>query len=285
MIPLEETAALVALLRDGRRRPARAYAGLVEERGSAISLLEEDHGFFALDGLTEVHEQIAAWRRRGIRILTVLDADYPENLRAVYDRPPLVFVAGALAPCDARSIAVVGARDASPRGLARTRSIAEHLVEAGYTVASGLAAGIDTVAHRTALDRDGRTVAVVGTGLGRCYPPANAALQRSIETRGAVVSQFWPDTAPSRAGFLMRNALMSGLTLGTVVAEASQTSGSRAQARMALEHGRPVFLPEALLEQAWARDYADRPGVHLFGSPGEITEVVDRITATGALVE
>jgi DNA processing protein len=216
-----------------------------------------------------------------MRLLTVLDDGYPENLRTVHDRPPLVFIAGVLAPRDARSIAVVGARSATADGVNLAAEIAEHLVSSGFTVASGLARGIDTAAHTAALARGGRTVAVIGTGLRRAYPPENAELQRQIAREGAVISQFWPDAPPSRRSFPMRNAVMSGLSLASVVVEASEKSGSRMQARLALEHGRPVFLPRTLVAQAaWAQELAQRPGAHTFARPDEITSAVERLTMT-----
>lgn len=278
-----ERAALVLLLKT-THAPWRAYAEAIEQHGSATIVLEEERGMLADDGIEEARDEIARWERRGIRMLTVLDREYPENLRAVHDRPPLIFVAGALEPPDTRSIAVVGTRAASPDGLARARVIAEHLTAAGYTVVSGLAAGIDTAAHTAALRCGGRTVAVLGTGIGRCYPPQNAALHGQIARRCAVVSQFWPDAPPSAAGFLARNATMSGLALGTVVVEASHASGARAQARRALEHGRPVFLAEPLLEQQWAREYARLPGTHVVQDAAEIAAVIERLNSPGALV-
>lgn len=280
---LDDRAALVSLLRTGTR-PWSEYAELIEERGSALAVLEEDQGLLASEGLGDASAQIARWEQHGIRILTVLDPDYPENLHAVHDRPPLVFVTGRLLGGDARCVAVVGSRAASTDGLARARALAEHLVGAGYTVASGLAVGIDTVAHRTALDRGGRTIAVIGTGLERCYPDENAELQRRIASECAVVSQFWPDAQPTRTSFPMRNAVMSGLSLATVVVEATETSGARVQARLALAHGRPVFLSEPLLEQQWARELLHRPGTHAVCAPDEITATLDRLTSPGALV-
>jgi DNA processing protein len=178
---------------------------------------------------------------------------------------------------------VVGARQASPKGTDAARAIAAHLVENEYTVVSGLAAGIDTAAHTAALERDGRTLAVIGTGLARSYPPQNASLQQQIASRCAVISQFWPDAPPSRRSFPMRNAVMSGLALATVVVEASHTSGSRMQARLALAHGRPVFLVRSLLDQDWAQALATRPGVHVARSPEDITSMVERLTSAGAL--
>jgi len=296
---------MVALLRTGRR-PWVEYAGLVEERGSAAAVLEEELAASAAPTrqttlfadrpscaattavavlLDRARADLDRWSATGMRLVTVLEHDYPPNLRAVHDRPPMVFVAGRLTPADAHGVAVVGARRATPGGTERARAIAEHLVDRGFTVVSGLAAGIDTAAHTGALARGGRTVAVIGTGLARSYPPQNEALQRRIASECAVVSQFWPDAPPSRRSFPMRNAVMSGITLATVVIEASDTSGARIQARLARAQGRPVFLLASLVErQQWARGYAARPGTHVVRSPGEITTVVERLTSSGSLV-
>lgn len=294
MSATSESAALVALLRTGTRRWSE-YADLIEEVGSVTAVLdaeraneqrtptlfgEEDSGP-DLDGIAE---EVEAWERDGLRLLTLLDPGYPENLRSVHDRPPFVFVAGQLRTRDARGVAVVGTRGASERGLRNARAIAEHLVDADYTVVSGLAAGIDAAAHTAALAHGGRTVAVIGTGLRRAYPAQNADLQRRIAAECAVISQFWPDAPPTRRSFPMRNAVMSGFALATVVVEASHTSGARMQARLALQHGRPVFLLESLLEHEWARDYAERPGTHVVTSPEQITTLVDRLTSVDALV-
>ncbi len=319
MSPTTEKAALVTLLRTGRRT-WKQYAALVEQAGSATAVLAAEQAAaeppqlpavdpLALpavdppalpglddgdrppsqpldsDRLTDVEREIERWSAEGFRLLTVLDPDYPGNLRAVHDRPPLIFVAGELdADRDGRSIAVIGSRRASERGIRIARAIASHLVAGGFTVVSGLAAGIDTAAHREALARGGRTVAVIGTGLRRAYPPQNAELQLHISRAGAVVSQFWPDSEPSRQSFPMRNAVMSGVALATVVVEASHTSGARIQARQALAQGRPVFLVDSLLRQEWARELARRPGTHVVGSAAEITAIVERLTAPDALV-
>ncbi len=286
MSTLTESAALITLLRTGKR-PWTAYAELVEDAGSAIQVLdgEREPTLFEsqADELQAAERQIAEWEGSGMRLLTVLDDDYPENLRAVHDRPPLIFVAGRLAPQDSRAISVIGARRATVEGIETATSIATHLVEAGFTVASGLAEGIDTAAHTTALARGGRTIAVIGTGLNRAYPPRNAALQARIAARCAVVSQFWPDSPPTKQSFPMRNAVMSGLSLATVVVEAGQTSGARTQARLALAHGRPVFLHDVMLVQDWARAFAKQAGTHVVRSPEEITSAVERLTSPGAL--
>jgi DNA processing protein len=288
MTTLTETAALVTLLRTGRR-PWNEYAELVEDAGSALAVLADDDRqslFPATDteaDLEAAANEIAEWQGSGMQLLSVLDEAYPDNLRAVHDRPPLIFVAGRLAPEDARAIAVVGSRNASPSGRKQATRTAAHLVRAGFTVASGLATGIDTAAHTTALTSRGRTIAVIGTGLKRTYPPQNQWLQKRIASECAVVSQFWPDAPPSKRSFPMRNAVMSGLTIATVVVEAAHTSGARMQARLALAQGRPVFLPHSLLTEGWARECAARPGAHVFHDPDEITAIVERLTAPGLL--
>lgn len=218
-----------------------------------------------------------------MQVVTVLDDEYPLNLRTIHNRPPILFVRGELREQDARSIAVVGTRRATVRGLKSTEAVAAGLADSGFTVFSGLAEGVDTAAHRAALDRGARTVAVIGTGLRRSYPPANTELQRWIAVRGAVISQFWPGAPPAKTSFPMRNAVMSGLALATVVIEASHTSGAKMQARLALEHGRPVFLLASLLEHAWAREYAERPGTHVIESAAEVVERIERLTSYDTL--
>ncbi len=291
---------MVALLKMGRR-PWVEYAELVEERGSAAAVLTtelessdaaatqtsllEAPPPTADELLAQAQADLDRWSADGMQLVTVLEAGYPPNLRAVHDRPPMVFVAGRLTTADARAIAVVGSRKATTAGTERAGTIAGHLVDAGYAVVSGLAAGIDTAAHTAALARGGRTVAVIGTGLARSYPPQNASLQRRIASECAVISQFWPDAPPSRRSFPMRNAVISGITLATVVVEASDTSGARMQARLARAQGRPVFLLASLVErQAWAREYAARAGTHVVRSPTEITTVIDRLILPGSLV-
>jgi len=286
-----EQAALIALLRRGDR-PWHHYAQLAEAAGSALAILEgryvdpdepETLTLFAeptadesvdLDGICREIEQREA---EGMQLVTVLDDDYPVNLRSIHNRPPFLFVRGELRPQDERSIAVVGTRRPTEHGLQTARSVTAGLVSAGFTVVSGLAEGIDGEAHRTTLELGGRTVAVVGTGLRRTYPASHAKLEQEIATTGAVVSQFWPDAPPTRTSFPMRNITMSGLALATVVIEASARSGAKMQARFALEHGRRVFLHSALLEHAWAQDYAARPGATVVHSADEIVEQVERL--------
>ena len=206
----------------------------------------------------------------GIQLTTVLDEDYPVNLRTIFNLPPFLFYKGTLRPDDALSVAVVGTRQASADGLSRTKRMAGLLVDAGVTVLSGLARGIDTTAHQACLDAGGRTIAVLGSGIRRVYPPENQALAGQITEHGAVVSQFWPDAHPTSYTFPRRNVVTSGMSQGTVVIEASATSGAKMQARLAIEHGKQVFLLYSLVtEREWARTYLARPRVH------EVSDVAD----------
>jgi len=173
----------------------------------------------------------------------------------------------------------VGTRRASSAGLERARQIAHQLVEARYVVVSGLAAGIDTASHVATLEAGGRTIAVIGTGLQHAFPKQNADLQRRLGEESAVLSQFEPGQEARKWTFPMRNAVMSGIARATVVVEATYTSGARMQARLALEHGRPVVLMESLLEHEWARDYAERPGVRVVAEVAEVVDHLDRLYA------
>lgn len=297
---LEETAAVIALLRRGDRL-WHHYAALIDETGSAVSVLRGDHtpdaeseplALFdtapqkrpdAEIDLGEISREIIGWEDEGMRILTILDADYPPNLRTIHNRPPLLFIRGELLESDARSIAVVGTRRVSDRGREAAAGVATDLAERGFTITSGLAEGVDTAAHTAALTHGSRTVAVIGTGLRRYYPAKNRDLQNRIACEGAVISQFWPDAPPTKSSFPMRNIVMSGFALATVVIEASHTSGARMQARIALEHGRPVFLLSSLLEHEWAREAAERPGAHVIDSAADVASVVERLTSVETL--
>lgn len=234
--------------------------------------------------LAEYEAMIAEYEKLGVRLITILDEDYPKNLRLVYNRPPFLWVRGALLPTDDRSIAVVGTRKASPEGLAQARSLAEQLAERNVTVLSGLALGVDGAAHEGALAVGGRTVAVLGTGINTIYPAQHTELAgRIVESGGALVSQFWPDAPPTKWSFPMRNVVMSGMGVGTVVVEASKTSGAKMQARLALEHGKRLFLVNTLvMREEWAQKYAQHPGATVIDS---IDDVVDVLAALAQPVE
>jgi DNA processing protein len=226
--------------------------------------------------LAQYQEMIEEYSARGVRLLTVLDGDYPQNLRLVYNRPPFVWARGSLLGSDSRSIAVVGTRSASPEGLEQARSLAEQLAQRSVTVLSGLALGVDGAAHEGALSAGGRTVAVMGTGINTVYPARHAELaERIVESGGALVSQFWPDAPPTKWSFPVRNVVMSGMGFGTVVVEASKTSGAKMQARLALEHGKRLFLVNTLvLREEWAQRYARHPGTTVVDSVDDVVDVL-----------
>ena len=219
---------------------------------------------------------MARLRVAGIAMIACTDSSYPLNLRLVHDAPPLLFVDGELTSEDRRAVAIVGTRAASDVGRALASRLAAGVVKRGYTVVAGLAAGIDTAAHAAALNAGGRTIAVFGTEIERVYPVANRTLAKAISKRGACVSQFLPGTASGRWSFPARNLTTSGLSMATVVVEASESSGARRQAEAALKHGKPVFLVESLVtDQPWAQEMSQ--------SPSNVTVVQDAEQIVDAL--
>ncbi len=258
--------------------------GVIAEKSEAakrsLPLLRK--GLRALtDPADRVATELESADKAGARLVTVLDRHYPSNLRLIPNLPPFLFYLGDLKADDARSIAVVGTRDATPDGIRRASRMSKLLAERGITVVSGLAKGIDTAAHRAALTAGARTIAVMGTGITRRYPAENADLAAEITTSGALVSQFWPTSPAGRYTFPRRNVVTSGISQGTVVIEASSTSGAKMQARLALEHGKKVFLVQSLvMTQPWARDYVERRGAIEVADVDEVTNQVadpDRI--------
>ena len=283
-----ETAALVALL----RRPGARWLDIADEvegAGSAVavlgrqgvpsqsSLFPEHQASESSSDLDAVGREVSSWRRDDINIVTVLDAAYPEQLRTVHQRPPFLTYRGQIEVDDRRGVAIVGTRRASDEGRQRARRLAEELAARDIPIISGLAAGIDTAALQGALAAGGRAVAVIGTGLRRSYPAENAALQARIGEEGLVLSQFWPDSPPTKHSFPMRNAVMSGYAAATVVIEAGWRSGARMQARLALEHGRPIFLLDSLLEHDWAQEYARRPGAFVVSDIDDVMKDLDEV--------
>lgn len=201
---------------------------------------------------------------------TVLDESYPVQLAGVQEAPPILFALGDLRRTDL-AVSVVGSRKASEFGLQVAGDVAKGLAHEGITVLSGLAEGIDTAAHEAALGAHGRTVAVIGTGIRRQYPATNRELHGEIARRGLLLSQFWPDAPPTRYTFPMRNATMSGYGITTVVVEAGETSGARIQARVAVEHGRPVILTSLVVDRnEWAKALQGRPRVFVASSADEV---------------
>ncbi|OGP55284.1 MAG: DNA protecting protein DprA [Deltaproteobacteria bacterium RBG_13_52_11] len=177
----------------------------------------------------------------GGSILTFRDQGYPKNLLEIYDPPPLLYVRGELGDVDPLMVAIVGSRRGSSYGRAMTRRISKELASAGVTVVSGMARGIDTFAHLGALEAGGKTIAVFGCGIDVIYPPENKKLFFDIIGHGAVISEFPLSTPPEGKNFPKRNRIISGVSLGVVIVEATADSGSLITASHALEQGREVF--------------------------------------------
>ncbi|MFH1406614.1 MAG: DNA-processing protein DprA [Candidatus Omnitrophota bacterium] len=180
-------------------------------------------------------------KKHNVRVLSVFDENYPKNLKQIYDPPIILYVKGELIPEDEAAIAVVGSRMASCYGTLTAERLANELAGRGITVVSGMARGIDTFAHQGALKAQGRTLAVLGSGLAEIYPPENKRLAEKISQAGAVLSEFPMREEPFKYNFPRRNRTISGLSLGVVVVEASKISGALITARFATEQNREVF--------------------------------------------
>ncbi len=187
-------------------------------------------------------------KRSGVTAYTWDDPEYPQGLRTIDRSPPVIYVRGALTPQDELAVAVVGTRHASAYGREVAHNVATALAQNGVTVVSGLALGVDTVAHRAALEAGGRTIAVLGSGLDELYPAQNRALAESIAAQGAVVSDYALGTKPDARNFPPRNRIISALSRAVVIVEAGSRSGALITAEFAAEQGRELFaVPGSIL--------------------------------------
>jgi DNA processing protein len=188
--------------------------------------------------------------RSGISVVTLEDATYPRLLREAPNAPPLLYVRGTLDPADAWAVAVVGTRSPTSYGKEATRAIVGDLARSGITIVSGLAFGIDAIAHEAALDADGRTIAVLGCGPDIIYPERNRGIAQRIINQGAIITDYPPGTRPHAANFPPRNRIISGLSLGTLVIEAGEKSGALITVDFAADQGRDVFaVPGSVFSQ------------------------------------
>jgi len=187
----------------------------------------------------------------GVRVLTYHDEEYPARLKEIYDYPPLIYIRGSLLPEDEWCLAVVGTRRDTVYGRQVTEEIVADLARSRITIVSGLAKGIDSIAHRAALEAGGRSIAVFACGLDSVYPAENLELARNIMQHGALISEYPLGTRPKADNFPRRNRIMSGLSLGVLVVEAGETSGAMITAHLALEQDREVFaIPGSILSPA-----------------------------------
>jgi len=295
---VEELAALLALMEKrpslrGERAGKTAWSTIASEvsvRGTALGLwhelnppalvLDDSNSATSDPVLTQALETVRCWEASNdFEILTVLDAAYPLALREIHQTPPMLFVKGSLKP-DEDGVSVVGSRKASTRGLSIAAHVAKGLTERNISVISGLAEGIDGAAHEATLDAGGRPIGVIGTGIRRVYPSAHRSLHERVAAAGAVVSQFYPDAPPTKHSFPMRNVTMSGLGRASVIVEADEHSGTRIQARVAVEHGRPVILTDYVVNGTkWGKALEGRPGVYVAGSTAEVMNIVELLVA------
>ncbi|MBR4834186.1 MAG: DNA-processing protein DprA [Thermoguttaceae bacterium] len=192
-------------------------------------------------------------RENGIEIVASRDARYPERLREIDNPPRLLYVRGAFAPEDRAAIAIVGTRGATRYGLETAERLGRELAEAGFTVVSGLALGIDGAAHRGALDVGGRTLAALGGGVAKIYPREHEGLARRVAESGAVFSEYHPLTSPLAGNFPARNRIVAGLSLGVLVVESPLRSGSLITARLAAEQNREVFAVPGPVDRETSR--------------------------------
>lgn len=251
----KELSALLQLLAVSRIGPARVRAlvghfhsttavlaapvsALCQVEGIERTLAENIH---QANNIGVAEQQIALATKHECRLLTFWDAEFPNILKKIYDPPVLLFVKGEIHASDAAAMALVGTRAPTEYGKLAAERLVAALIERRFTIVSGLARGIDTVAHQAAVKFGGRTLAVLGSGLDQIYPPENRRLTQEIMQHGAVISEYFFGTKPDAVNFPRRNRIISGLTLGTVVIEAGAESGALITAQNALEQGREVF--------------------------------------------
>jgi DNA processing protein len=224
------------------------------------------------NGEIDVETELRLCRENGIAIVRREEESYPRPLREIHDPPPILFVRGELRPQDALAVAIVGSRHATRYGIDQAERLAGGLARAGFTIVSGMARGIDGAAHRGALAAGGRTLAVLGSGLLEIYPPEHRELADQIAAHGAILSEFPPRMAPMAAMFPQRNRVITGLSLGVIVVEATETSGALISARHAMEQGREVFAVPGRADSRSSR------GCHrLIRDGAKLVETVDDV--------
>lgn len=258
---MRDQIALLALLYHAEQAPTPAQLRRSFEDGKSPAeiLSGADGGLFGADiseTLMKAEAEYSAWTAEGIQVLTPFSEHYPTQMRSVYDYPLVLFARGEVIS-DRLSAAIVGSRDVSLEGLGFSRELAGYLAEDNITVVSGLARGVDGSAHQAALEQKGRTVAVLGNGLRNVYPSEHRDLQNRISETGLVISQFRPESRPTRQTFPQRNITMSAYSSVTVIVEASEKSGTRIQANAAVKHARPLVITSRVAEStSWGREYA-----------------------------
>jgi DNA processing protein len=274
----------------------RLYRALVDHFGSASAVLNAPMSELRMvpgigaklsQAVSRAREQIDAadelqfCRQQGIAILGAGEAGYPRMLAEIPDPPAILYVQGELKPQDQLAVAIVGSRHATQYGLAQAQRLAASLARAGLVIVSGLARGVDAAAHRGALEAGGRTIAVLGGGLAQIYPPEHQPLANEIAGQGAVVSEAPPRSQPLSGSFPQRNRIISGISLGVIVVEASTHSGALITAQHAMEQNREVFAVPGRVDNRMAHGCHRllRDGAKLVESADDVLEELGPLVA------
>lgn len=251
----------------------------------ADALMASGLGAKQVENLLSIRRQIdldlvyKKLENQGIQIITWEDDIYPVRLKEIDQPPPLLYLRGTLLPDDEWAVAVVGTRRMTPYGRQVAEELCTYLAQQGITIVSGLARGVDAVAHQTALKAGGRTLAILGSGIDVVYPPEHRRLAEQIVAQGALISDYAPGTLPEGINFPPRNRIISGLTLATVVVEASEKSGALITATFAAEQGREVFaVPGSILApQSKGTNRLIQNGAHPLLTPSDLSEELNLI--------
>lgn len=235
-------------------------------------------------GIIDPAEEMARLEAQGVAALTWHADGYPRLLREVEDLPPVLYVRGELTPADVRSVTVIGTRNPTVYGREAAQHLAGDLAKAGVTVVSGLARGVDGVAHRAALEQGGRTIAVLGSGVDVVYPPEHARLAEEIAASGALLSEYALGTRPDSRHFPRRNRLLSGLSMGTLVIEGGEQSGALITVQSALEQSREVFCVPGSIYSPMSRltNGLIAQGAKLVAS---VEDILEELNLSGAAVQ
>ena len=223
-------------------------------KAAPIDLAEAGMGLKMIERIVQARAQVdldKVWAKiesQGIKILTWEDEAYPQRLKEIEQPPPVLYVRGEYLPDDLFAVAIVGTRRVTPYGRQISEELASYLAGNGITVVSGLARGVDAVAHQSALKAGGRTIGVLGSGVDKIYPPEHRQLAERMMESGSIISDYAPGTPPDASNFPPRNRIISGLSLAVVVIEAGETSGALITAEFAAEQGREIFaVPGSIL--------------------------------------
>jgi DNA processing protein len=251
-----------------------ASAPELMEAGLNAKLAEKVLGAKKQIDLNQVWARIEA---QGIKILTWADEEYPARLKEIDQPPPVLYIRGEYLMDDLFAVAIVGTRKVTQYGRQVTEDIASFLAANGITVVSGLARGVDAIAHQTALKAGGRTIAILGSGVDKIYPPEHRGLAEQMMQRGAVMSDYAVGTPPDASNFPPRNRIISGLSLAVVVIEAAETSGALITAEFAAEQGREIFaVPGSILApQSKGTNRLIQKGAQPLLTPADLMQALD----------